>query len=363
MSGSKAANELSPSADEIEVSLFGPGFGECVVVHLGHGRWVVVDSCLHPESGYPVALHYLESLGLAPDEAICAVAATHWHDDHIHGLASVVGAAPNAKFVLSGAFSNPEFREVISPWFAEPSAALPSGVEELRKVRGLVPKPVLGAENKLIIDQTIGSSQCQMLALSPSDPAILATLTRLSDIPRSHFKHRLPRIEENHASVVFSIRVDDRRILLGADLQVRADRDFGWLAIVDSHKEFERARYEVFKIPHHGSANADHDEIWQQLLVKDAHSVVASFVGGRTKLPTHSDRKRIRIRTKHAWLTAPPTTGRFRHPNRTVEKTMKEAATEIQRIPHRFGQVRLRSKVSDQPGTWSVHLAGDAEPV
>lgn len=37
-----------PVADELEVSVFGPGVGESVVVHLGHGDWMVVDSCLNP---------------------------------------------------------------------------------------------------------------------------------------------------------------------------------------------------------------------------------------------------------------------------------------------------------------------------
>ena len=37
-----------PRTDELEVSLFGPGVGECVIVHLGAGEWMVVDSCLDP---------------------------------------------------------------------------------------------------------------------------------------------------------------------------------------------------------------------------------------------------------------------------------------------------------------------------
>ncbi|PXF57856.1 MAG: hypothetical protein C4B58_08625 [Deltaproteobacteria bacterium] len=35
-----------PSPDELEISLFGPGRGECVVAHLGNNDWLVVDSCL-----------------------------------------------------------------------------------------------------------------------------------------------------------------------------------------------------------------------------------------------------------------------------------------------------------------------------
>ena len=34
-----------PASDVFEVSIFGPGKGESIVVHIGNGRWIVVDSC------------------------------------------------------------------------------------------------------------------------------------------------------------------------------------------------------------------------------------------------------------------------------------------------------------------------------
>jgi glyoxylase-like metal-dependent hydrolase (beta-lactamase superfamily II) len=75
-----------PLRDEAEVSVFGPGFGECVVVHIGRGEWVVVDSCLDAESGRPVALEYLKQLGVDVATQVSLVIATHWHDDHIWGF-------------------------------------------------------------------------------------------------------------------------------------------------------------------------------------------------------------------------------------------------------------------------------------
>ena len=35
-----------PTAQEIEVSTFGPGFGESIVVHAGNNEWVIVDLCI-----------------------------------------------------------------------------------------------------------------------------------------------------------------------------------------------------------------------------------------------------------------------------------------------------------------------------
>ncbi len=52
-----------PSKDEIEVVLLGPGYGESIVLHLGYGSWVIVDSCINTE-GRPRALEYLDSIGV-----------------------------------------------------------------------------------------------------------------------------------------------------------------------------------------------------------------------------------------------------------------------------------------------------------
>jgi hypothetical protein len=39
------AQATAPRIGECELSLFGSGVGECIVIHLGNGDWVIVDSC------------------------------------------------------------------------------------------------------------------------------------------------------------------------------------------------------------------------------------------------------------------------------------------------------------------------------
>lgn len=48
-----------PAHDELEVSVFGPGYGEAIVIHLGENEWILIDSCIEPESKEPAAIHYL----------------------------------------------------------------------------------------------------------------------------------------------------------------------------------------------------------------------------------------------------------------------------------------------------------------
>jgi len=54
----------APGPDVIEVSIFGPGKGESVLVHLGQGEWIVVDSCVNQRTREVPALTYLDRIGV-----------------------------------------------------------------------------------------------------------------------------------------------------------------------------------------------------------------------------------------------------------------------------------------------------------
>ncbi|GAB2816842.1 hypothetical protein GCM10027073_55760 [Streptomyces chlorus] len=103
-------SEEHPGSDEVELSLFGPGLGECVVVHLGNSEWMIVDSCVRPQESTPVALEYLEKLGVDVGSRVSMVVASHWHDDHVKGISEIFERARAAKFFAASALSGDEFR-------------------------------------------------------------------------------------------------------------------------------------------------------------------------------------------------------------------------------------------------------------
>lgn len=124
----------SPARDEIEISIFGPGFGECILVYLGGGDWVMIDSCLDTESKEPAALVYFRKVGLDVSDCLRAVIATHWHDDHIKGISDVFAAAKNAAFACTEAVRQPDFLEVLSAWTGTRALTGGSGIDELRSI-------------------------------------------------------------------------------------------------------------------------------------------------------------------------------------------------------------------------------------
>lgn len=131
-------NNTAPNGDELEVSLFGPGVGECVVVHLGDGAWMIIDSCLD-ESGQPVALSYLVAIGVDPTQAVKLIVVSHWHDDHIRGLAEIVHRCHNAKIVYSSALLKKEFLTFVDV-MNDPSLSIDRGKSGLNEMARVIDK-------------------------------------------------------------------------------------------------------------------------------------------------------------------------------------------------------------------------------
>jgi hypothetical protein len=358
---------VAPERDCFEVSLFGPGYGECVVVHLGLDDWIIVDSCLEPRSREPVALAYLKGIGVDTSR-IALVAASHWDDDHICGISEVLRRARNARFVCSSAMASSEFKAVLSQW--RPKSTIPggSGIDEFDRVIAILadrsadtryPTPQRAHAQSVLWERN--DPPAEVRALSPSDAADTAAIAELAGIRNSDRgeRRRLPHIEGNHTSVVMSIRAGTASVLLGADLQVRADRSLGWYAIID--RTANNARHETYKIAHHGSANADDDEIWDRLLIKNPLTTLTPFCRAGVLLPTCDDSERILRRSTRSYLTAPAVKRRYRARDYVVQKTIDEITLQSCVIPSGFGHVRLRKKLSGE--NWEGSCFGNALPL
>jgi glyoxylase-like metal-dependent hydrolase (beta-lactamase superfamily II) len=123
----------APSLDEIEVSVFGPGYGECILIHVGDNKWFIVDSCIEPKSKELPVLNYLDRIGVEPSHAVKMIIATHWHDDHVRGLSTLVETCHSAQFCLSSALRTQEFLTLIAA-YGKRTMMVNSGVKEFSKV-------------------------------------------------------------------------------------------------------------------------------------------------------------------------------------------------------------------------------------
>jgi hypothetical protein len=189
--------------------------------------------------------------------------------------------------------------------------------------------------------------------------AATAKLKKINPLSEK-MRRRIPDVTPNDASVVLAVQVGHHRVLLGSDLEVQADANLGWAAIV---RNFDAAidRHHGFKVSHHGSSNGHHEAVWKQMLIAGAWAVATPFVKGGLKLPSKDDCERILGCTRNAFLTAPPHPRKFRDSNRAVEKMVNETTILAHFIPGHYGHVRLRKHIADSPESpWSVELFGNA---
>ncbi len=364
-----------PRADEVEVSLFGPGFGECILVHLGSGNWLLVDSCLDQRRRVQPALAYLRRIGHDPASAVRLIVATHWHDDHIRGLAEVVRTCEAAEFYCSSALRNPEVLTVIGTQAAYTQS---SGARELHDVltvleqRSAVSGPPLirwaNAERALFQQHLMGDhTGSTVLSLSPSDASITRAIRAIGRLlPKQGASPRhLPAPSPNDTAVVLWIRIGCTAILLGADLEKTANPHTGWTCVVNDHENRRPGeRAEVFKVAHHGSSNAHDDRVWDGMLMAPPFALLTPFVRGNVQLPSADDCARINSATPRAYISAPPTVRSAVRRSGVVERMMAEVTKERHELDGGCGQIRLRKANALERGqNWSVDLFAGAGPL
>ena len=171
---------MCPNDDQIEVTLLGPGYGECVVVNLGNNNWIIIDSCIDLKTNKPAALSYFQNIGINPSKVVKLIIATHWHDDHIRGLSNILKVCDNARFCCSSALTHREFLTVVFNYEDKITTSISSGLKELSDIykllkdrSGKLRTPIYANQNKLIFKLDSENSghgkECNVWALSPSD--------------------------------------------------------------------------------------------------------------------------------------------------------------------------------------------------
>lgn len=349
------SRSIPPNPDEFEISVIGPGRGECIVIHLGDNEWCVVDSCIPKGLTTSIAVDYLQGFKNGALDRIKLVVATHWHDDHIRGLASLLQSVPTAEFYCSAALKAGEFATLVGS--AAASLSPRSGVDEFAAILGLISppgttikiprllaQPKFAMENRLLFDHHSGtrSFPVKVWALSPSDATltkayeeIAESLPKVGQVPGSVIS-RSP----NHNSVTLWIEAGPLKALLGADLEHTGSKAEGWSCILKVHDTFRAGHNATyFKVPHHGSKGADSPEVWERMLSKNPIAVVTPY--SSAGLPREADLKRLQGRTSALYCTARGTGGAMsRDP--VVEKMMRRQVVQRRVLEGPAGHIRVR---------------------
>jgi beta-lactamase superfamily II metal-dependent hydrolase len=348
---SRTPLEEPPDPDEVEVFVFGPGIGESVVIHLGLGEWIVIDSCIDSRTREAAALQYLGRLGVDVRQALKLVVVTHWHNDHMLGASKVFEAAESAAMVCSGALKTPEFAQLIAASDRERLGELE--VPEFAKIleilrarkrgaRAASVGPIWAVEGRVLYTRA-STPECgtaEVLSLSPSDGAMtLAHREFARYLPKyNEAQLTLVALSPNNVAVVLWVKVGNARILLGSDLEESPSPTLGWHAIINS-KVRDTSLGHMLKIPHHGSVTGHNNDVWNEMLMPSPVVALTPFLRGRTPLPSESDIARIKARTPNAYATSRPGGWRPLRREPTVERLL---GRRLRAMTGDLGHVRVR---------------------
>lgn len=355
---------LPPNSDQIELTLFGPGYGECAVVHLGENRWIVVDSCLDITTGKSAALEYFDEIGVSAKEAVHLIVVSHWHDDHVRGLSNIVATCPNASVCCSSALTKEEFVAFILAYDNIMIQAAASGVSEIKKTFQILkdrcsPKHAIANRCVLKLPAEGAADSCIVTTLSPSDKEFDLFLRSISELtPKTRqTKTRAPYLRPNNVAVVLWIETGSVKILLGSDLEEKGEPSTGWSAIVQS-AERPQGRAAIYKVPHHGSLTGHHDCVWSDMLVQFPIAVLSPFYHAGKKLPTDKDIARISQLAPESYVTTRNPIPRSKvKRSSAVEHSIKDTVGKIRTVQSSMGWVRLRNGGKSNSLHWNVELS------
>lgn len=349
----------APAGDEIEVMIFGPGLGEAIAVHLGAGQWLLVDSCEEKIGMGPVTGHYLDALGVNPEQVL-AILSTHWHDDHIHGLAVLANKYPEASLFISGALRSKEAMNVMSAYNGKTAARQARGTSEIYGFLTSRKPPhtaKFAVAQSSLVDTVLNGSNVKVYALSPRQDAYHKAIAHMAQFVATDgepINNAPPEPSPNATAVVLHIDVGGEAILLGADLE--DNKTWGWSAMVEDPWVLKRGQASAYKVAHHGSYTGEAECVWETLLHKQPVAVVTPFNWGCHRLPTDDDRARIRARASSAYISSDAS----RNPDIPAGqlKRMKAVCTDIKKVDGALGAVRMRKALDTK--YWTVELFGAA---
>ena len=349
----------TPNDDELEITIFGSGYGESILIHLTNGKWLIVDSCISRDVDLPCPIEYLKRIGVNASKDVVMVVATHWHDDHIKGIGKIFEDCPNARPVFSAAFNDKKFQKlVLDSSLSKLSSINPStGISEISKSWNLLwerkNKFIFASSDKLLMD-----GDFQVYSLSPSDEifekAILSILSQLPQTTTAAKRINAPK--PNHTSVVLWLKNNLDRILLGADLEEASDYK-GWSVLIEGIKPtIVDKKAKIYKVAHHGSNTGDHNEIWTKLLEENPICLIAPF-NKNPKLPSDEDLNRISKVSDSIFLSSDlkekdkTTRIQDKHVKRTLQKR------NASYVDNKFSFVRHRKKPNEE---WKADLFGNS---
>lgn len=356
---------MDPNIAEINLLGTGGGYGESLVIHLVNNEWIVVDSCRDPNTQESLPLKFLNEKGIDLSN-VKLILCTHWHDDHIRGISDLLKNCPGAIFSTSKVTDKEKFLQIVGlEHEKEKFSASNSSTKEFKECLKIIKEreaPLkLSEVDKTLYSTTFENHDIKVHSLSPSDYSTRLFDHELSELMSEYTSSnkKIPNQSLNDRSVVLLLELGSHSALLGADLEVKSDKNLGWLDIIFNSQTVKTVPVsQYFKIPHHGSKNGFHPDIWDKLLAKNP---IGSLTPRHPKpsLPTKKMIDKYSTLTSELYFTSyPHKSSKPKKRDHKTTKIIEELNPSVQEIRFEFGIITSKLDILASDSNWITTTEG-----
>ncbi|WP_340105396.1 MBL fold metallo-hydrolase [Rhodohalobacter sp. 8-1] len=342
----------------------GGGYGESIVIHLGNRDFIVIDSCVDKKTGKALPLLFLEENNI-DFSRVKRIICTHWHKDHINGMPQIVEKCQDADFVFARANNKKKFYDFVTLDSENKERFENSTTSDFVKCLDSLSNKARrwrASYDQILYSDVYKSQRIAISALSPSEKVNEDYEIELSGLIDQASKSdiRTPLLSPNDKSVVLLIEIGYHNVLLGADLEVKDNDLYGWLNITRYSNIVNGANKSTyFKIPHHGSENGFHQEIWDKLLEKDPIASITPY--SKSSLPKQDMLHKYHNLTKSLHLTSSPK--KFNRPKKRdsqITKAILRFNPTVKELRKSLGIVSHTIDITAKNAEWKSQHIGEA---
>lgn len=342
----------------------GGGYGESIVAKLCDHYWIVVDSCVNPNTGEPLPINYLKSVGVNVETEVKLVVCSHWHDDHIRGLDKILDECKCASFALAVTTdhkkllsfiefdSRSEKKESSSTLVLSQCLHIMSERSHCTTIRTL--------QDRILLSDKIDGNEIKVISLSPSDETLAEFEKEISDLMQyaSQTNIKLPDINPNDKSTVLLIKVNQHAVILGADLENK--RHKCWSYILENSICMKNEKISLVKIPHHGSETSYEEKLWKNYVKCDIVGQLSPFKKASNFIPTKDMISKYFDKTSHLYITSYPNKPKSKDRNKTLEKAIQQMNPTFKEIQYKWGTIISKINLDSTSPQWHTELHGNA---
>jgi len=293
-----------PADNEMEICVFGPGYGESIVVYIPGVGWGIIDSCVTKIEGETIIppLLYLLALLDPPYPPLSFVVLTHPHEDHYLGLNHIINEYPGGIervcrydgdgirelkiFITKQRASNNNILPNLPQIFNSMDNAVKAGAT-LRRLGEIT--SIIDLSNTTI--EGYGTTDIKLTALSPSAISVKKYIEKLFSLFPQIGKEVKPGDDKLHnmISVCLFLKIGTLQIIFGSDVESGTDDNTGWAGIL-SNRDCPDLWANFVKIAHHGAVSGYNTDAWTKHIKRGKpFSAITPFCKGKNSLPADED--------------------------------------------------------------------------